>query len=315
MDPLPLTQRQQENRLGSLVCILALVLSFAVSPVQAAQSASPFHEVVTALPMAPSEWRRDFAAMGLSLIVDAYLEEAQLARSDDQEEARKKTRWSGSVERYADQLMELKLMIEQGQEVDIRVSATRDIILKSAGQQVMLSYPRARQQLAFEQRLLELFCDTRDCSALTAADAPLPETPAKAMINPDWAFTEDGAECRHQGLRLVFALTENTNHVRSFCEALLGELETLLSELQAMSQFGVAIELQHLQISRPPALTEHAVKINGSDDTIMLELPLLHQYPRLLPLLQPWLEARLRSETATLTVSATAFGWNGSTAD
>lgn len=315
MGPLPLAQRQQENRLGSLVCILALVLSLAVSPVQADQSASPFQEVVTALPLAPAEWRRDFAALGLSLIVDAYLEEAQLARSDDQEAARKKTRWSGSVERYADQLMQLKLAIEQGQEVVIRVSATRDVILKTGGQQVMLSYPRARQQMAFEQRLLELFCDARDCSVLTAADAPLPEEPAKAMINPDWNFTEDGAECRHQGLRLVFALTDNTNHVRTFCEALLAELETLLSELQAMSQFGVAVELQHLQISRPPALTEHAVKINGSDDTIMLELPLLHQYPRLLPLLQPWLEARLRGGPATLTVAATAFGWNGAAAD
>lgn len=306
---------EQENGLSGLYRMLTLALIFTAAPAQATQSTSPFDEVVTALATAPADWRRDFAAMGLSLIVDAYLEEAQLARSDKQEEARKKTRWSGSVERYADQLMQLKLAIEQGQEVDIRVSTTRDVIIKTGGQQVMLSYPRARQQIAFEQRLLTLFCDLRDCGALTMADAPLPEAPAQTMINPDWAFTEDGAECHHQGLRLVFALTENTNHVRSFCEALLGEIETLLTELQAVSQFGVAVELQHLQISRPPALTEHAVKINGSDDTIMLELPLLHQYPRLLPLLQPWLEARLRSETATLTVAATAFGWNGSTAD
>lgn len=301
--------------MGSLICILALVLSVAASPAQATQSASLFQEVVAALPMAPPEWRRDFAVMGLSLIVEAYLEEAQLARSDAQEDARKKTRWSGSVEHYADQLMQLKLAIEQDQDVVISVSATDDVIVKSGGQQVMLSYPRARQQAAFEQRLLERFCDARDCSALTAADAPLPAEPVPTLINPEWAFTEDGAECRHQGLRLLFALTKNTNHVRSFCEALLGELETLLTELQAMSQFGVAIELQHLQISRPPALTEHAVKINGSDDTIMLELPLLHQYPRLLPLLRPWLEARLSSETATLTVAATAFGWNGAAAD
>lgn len=306
---------EQENGLSGLYRMLTLALIFTAAPAQATQSTSPFDEVVTALATAPADWRRDFAAIGLSLIVDAYLEEAQLARSDKQEAARKKMRWSGSVERYADQLMQLKLAIEQGQEVDIRVSATRDVILKTGGQQVMLSYPRARQQVAFEQRLLTLFCDLRDCGALTSADAALTDEPITMTIKPDWAFTEDGAECRHKGLHLVFALTANNPGVRPFCEALLGELETLVTELQALLQFGVAVELQHLQISKPPALADHALRVNSSDDTIMLALPLLYQYPLLLPLAQPWLEARLRNDTTTLILSAAAFGWQGSAAD
>lgn len=271
----------------------------------AAVSASPvtqFDRLVLTLQTAPAPWRVEFASLALTQLAAAYHDEAGLARSPSPDD---NTRWSRSVDAYAYQLLFLKQDVEQAADVSIVQTAANDAIIALRGTRMMLSHPRPGQQRAFEQTLVEQFCQQRDCG-LEPLTPPTVETARSVSdIKPDWLFTEEGTVCRHQGLQLSFPRGSDTGALRLFCSALFNDVQTLQNELNKLQQFGVPIQWRNLSFNA----ATHTLHLNHSGDTLMLDLPILQRHPKLLPLLQPWLADRIQGRAANLSLSASELGW------
>ena len=304
------------SRRISTLQLLAILLLLQAAAVFATPSDTQFDRLMTSLNTAPFEERQAFASLALSQLADAYLTEAEQARSDSRGEGGgTRQRWSSSVEQFVNHLLLLKSDIDMGLGVTFGAGSARDVVIEAGGQSVMLSYPRPREQRAFEQALLESFCRLRPCETLSVSDAPrLPERPV-VDVQPGWTFATDGIECRHRGLALVFAEREYSDRLRQFCSAALREAEILSSELRKLVQFGMVIEWDALAIRQTANPAEQVVELNAARDSIPLGLPTLHAYPKLLALLQPWLQAQMEQQAVTLVLKAVDFGWNTASAE
>lgn len=289
-----------------LLCILLL----SPAPVLAAQSDTQFDRLIATLNEAPFEARQAFASLALSRLVDAYLAEVDQVRSDPRNQDGAQLRWSRSVEQYVNRLLLLKSDIDMGLDVAFSAGSSLDAVIEAGGQSVMLSYPRLREQRAFEQSLVEAFCRARMCETLAAVDTPRMLEPVVVEVRPEWTFAANRIECRHRGVSLVFAVREYSDRLRQFCNAVFREAETLSGELRKLAQFGMVIEWGALSIRPATTSSEQVVEVNAARDSVPLRLPTLSTYPRLLALLQPWLQAQLEHQVVTLTLKAADFGWH-----
>lgn len=300
-------------RISALQLLAILLLPSAAG--FATPSDTQFDRLMTTLNTAPFEERQEFASLALSRLADAYLTEAEQARSDRREESSgSRQRWSSSVEQFVNRLLLLKSDIDMGLGVSFGTGSARDVVIEAGGQSVMLSYPRPREQRAFEQSLLESFCRSRACETLSASDVtPMPQRPV-VDVRPGWTFATDSIECRHGGLTLVFAEREYSDRLRQFCSAAFHEVEILSGELRKLVQFGMVIEWDALAIRQTANPSEQVVELNSARDSIPLGLPTLQAYPKLLSLLQPWLQAQLEQQAFTLSLKAVDFGWSAASA-
>ncbi|MYM61756.1 hypothetical protein [Pseudomaricurvus sp. HS19] len=280
-----------------------------VTATAAAPAADPFASTVAALQGADPQWRADFARIALTQLAEAYIHEAELALTDPKLTPGERRRWSRGVEQYGNQLLFLQMDIEAGQEVNLYMAPATGAVLEAGGQQVVLTFPRPRQQLVYEQTVLEQYCQLRDCSQLAPGSA-LPASPrTDGSVTPLWSFTEAGGRCSYDGLKLQFSRGGNLSEQRQFCHALLVEVMALVNELIRQQQYGVHIDWLRLSVTAVRQGEEHAVRLNSSGDSVLLPLPVMAGLPQLLPRLHPWLAGKSRGEAASLTLSAGDIGW------
>lgn len=289
-------------------CVLATLVLASMSASAVAQPYTAFDRAIATLQQAPDERRAEFASLALAQLAEAYLTESNLAQTDPAASRVKRTRWPREVERYAHDLLFLKLDVERGMAVALEVLPATGTVLTVGGQQVVLTHPRPSRQAAFEESLLASFCQQHECDALLAEEVPATAEVIPEAVEPEWSFTEDGIVCSHGGLEFQFALDENSGSLRQLCGLLFLEIENLVAELKALQTFGVLIDWQHLALERTQQASEYSVILNAAGDVVLLRLPNLYDRPKLLPLLRPWLAANANGESATLSLSATEFG-------
>lgn len=320
--------------------LLALVLMADLQVTEAA--GSRYDRTIRALQVAEAEWRSDFAGIALWQLAGAYYAEADLARQDMQRRdlntaagsaQQKQRHWSSSVEQYASQLTRFQRRVEEGGAVLFDLSPVTEAVLQVDGIQVMLAHPRPQQQAVFEQKILEQFCQLRDCAALTGLmdvaakrswsateeDAITAVEPASAgtsqpsaaqrAVKPGWEFTANGSVCTYGGLRLRFVPGANPGAVRNLCLDLFAEIAVLLEGLRQQQQYGVRMDWSAL------AFSQSMLQLNRDSDLLRLQAPLLQANPALLRSLTPWLAAQLSGEQTMLELQADTFGWHGAALD
>jgi len=180
-----------------------------------------------------------------------------------------------------------------------------------AGKAVILTHPRADQQAAFEQRILQEFCARNECSLLSARDPTQEPIPVSvSSVKPLWAFTESGPMCSHQGIQLRFDGVQNVARRRSVCEQFLQEATILANEIAWQRRHGVSVEWDSLMIRPTPQRPEHLVQLNAAGDSILATMPLIYGSPGLLAHLTPWLQSRFTGNApVTVQLYATQYGW------
>jgi len=290
---------------NSIIYSLSLLLSATAA---ANQPENPFGRTVVALQTATAEVRAQFASLALGQLANAYIMEAGLAITDQVGRQGKQRRWSRSVERYANELLILKMDIDNGMDVRIQMTPSTGAIVQVAEHRVVLSYPRPNQQTAYEQALLETFCQQQDCNALALAEPQTAPLFSNEFVEPSWSFNEDGARCGGNGLTLQFRLTDRLAAQRGFCTALFQEVEELVAELSRQQDYGVMIDWQNLAILKLRQDMGYEVSLNDEGDSFVLQLPVLAAMPKLLPLLRPWLARRVNSRSAQANDEGNAQG-------
>lgn len=306
----------------------------------AAAAGSRYDRTLRALQTAEPEWRADFAGIALWQLAGAYRTEADLARQDISR-VQKNRHWSSSVDQYAGRLSVYQRRVEEGALIDFVLSSVTEAVLQVNGEPVMLAHPRPGQQAAFEQSVLEQFCQLRDCGALTGlavladrhgvagltdgmiavvGDQPLPETDrasaARLTLKPGWEFTTEGPVCTYAGVRLRFQQGDNPGAVRKLCLDLFAEIAVLGDGLRQQQQYGVVVEWAALEFSQTAVDGDSSMlKLNRSGDMLRLRAPLLKANTALLRSLTPWLESHLAEQQTTLDLQAGTYGWRGAALD
>ena len=167
-----------------------------------------------------------------------------------------------------------------------------DLLLLIDGEAVMLSSVHFSRQADLERAIVAQFCRRQRCSG--AADRPVSRASGwRQMVAPVWHLDADGPSCRGSGgLVLKFDNMSGMQAKRQACRQVFSELETLASELARQRRRGVVVNWDRLRVLPGPGARGNAVRLNGSGDTLWLDVPALAGSRQLFPRVSPWLAAR-----------------------
>ncbi len=309
------------RRAAGCVLLLACLLSGLAVQAQPPPEAPPlsrYQRTVQYLQHVPEAEQAEFAGTALGRLVEVYMAEADLARSEARAKAgvaaARLRGWAVAVDQYANQLLLVLDDLEQGFPLELSVSPQGQASLTVAGRAVMLSHPRPGQQGAYEQEVLADYCARHDCLAITATaaagESPQAIPMSAAQVSPRWTFTNAGPVCSYQGLDVQFGATRQLAALRDLCAQLMQELVGLAVELAWQRRHGVAVNWAALDIVATPGRPGHLVHLNLAGDSVLANVPLLAGSEGLLADIVPWLRARSAGEeTATLQLDAADYGW------
>ncbi len=259
---------------------------------------SRFFRTALQLGQASPEEIADFASTALTLLAQAYQQEAKLAQREAVQAGgdKKLLDWSRAVQNYSAQLSYVLADIELGLPVVLVPQGEKFVALEVADRMTILSHPRGNQQSVLEQQILQSYCARHDCVALlaTAAHRENESVPhAVGPLRPQWTFDEDGSACAYRGFQLRFAPGQNLAAARQFCRSLVTEIFSLIDELRWQQRHGVTIDWSLLQITTTPYGSDHQVLLNAAGDSVLRALPRLGDNPALIQTLSSWLALRV----------------------
>jgi hypothetical protein len=259
-----------------------------------------------ALGDAPEPMRADFAVIAIAQMAEAHSAEAERARREATQlsQERDPGRWAGAVDAYAAELRALANRVSPETALVIRTGPSNTVYLMIDGTPVMVNGPLAAQQAAFEQQIIERFCDLYLCEELLAGyQAPLPVSrPDKSVTQ--WSFSQNaGPVCSTaDGLEFQFRDMENLSGYRAACARVVAELDTLARGIERSRSGGVRVDWNRLAIQAVPGSEHHQVTLNTAGAAILAPLPGLAATPQLFTLLRPWLAARVSGKNYRLVV-------------
>lgn len=255
----------------------------------------------------PAALRADLAQIALTEMAAEYANEAQQARQEMRRRGKKANlgRWSGEVQKLADDYASLAMTITQATPVDISTGPDGSLYMYVAGQLVVASIPRMNEQSAFERRVVTRFCALNRCADLV--DLPLTAAPAtrrRARAKTLWSFSQDaGPTCSSpDGLVFMYPNTDDLGQKRETCARVVAELNTLASAIKTELAAGTRVDWQRLAI-HTSADGDEQVILNGSGHTLRLSLPTLAARQELLKRIRPWLTAKVNGTPYTLVIT------------
>jgi len=255
----------------------------------------------------PAPLRADLARIALTEMAAEYARDAERARQEMQRQGTtaKLARWSGEVQKLADDYAGLAETITQATPVETGTGPEGSLFLRVAGQMVVVSIPRLNEQAAFERQIVTRFCSLNRCADLM--DVPVQATPAgrpAARATTLWSFSQDaGPVCSSSdGLEFMFRSTDDLGQKRETCARVVGELNALATAMETEIAAGARVDWQRLEI-HTPADGDELVILNATGHPLRLSLPALATRPELLQLVRPWLAAKVHGTRYTLVVT------------
>ena len=291
--------------------MLVLLLLLGVLPLPAnargvasVQSASPHLLVQIAMVVenSPLPMRRDFAWLAITEMAGMYTSEAVRARHETRRTARAgdAARWAASVDDYAAKMQALAESITSATQVEITITANRQINLYVGGEPVIVTGAFSGQQAEYEKRVVDQFCVLYLCEQLLARfDLPPPDAAAiarkKSASGAYWSFSQhSGPVCMtDDGLEFQFSDLSGIREKRAACSQIVAELYELVFVLQHKRDAGIPVDWGALKINPLAGSDGHQVILNGVDD-IRMPLPGLAASKDLFRIVRPWLVARVK---------------------
>ena len=297
----------QKPLLGYPRLVLSLICSLLLSPAVSAEqhlnaplSFSELNRLAMAVSDAPTPVRVDFAVAAISEMVIAHRNEADRARQDARHNiaGRSPARWALAVDAYAADLTVVVNSVTTDTPVGIEIGPENSVALNIDGKPVMVSFPKTLQQAAFEQRVIERFCNLYRCEDLIAEYHRTDQSPRVKNSPPLWSFSEQaGPVCAtDDGLEFQFQDTVNLSQKRKACGQIVAELNALAELIAKNLSGGVRIDWNRLAIRPLAGEDQHLVELDGEGGSIRMPLPALAATTQLFILVRPWLAAKVKGD-------------------
>jgi hypothetical protein len=289
-----------------LLLLCGLSLCAPLLPAEDSMPTYPLSQLAEGIADGPAALRADLARIALAEMAVEYAREAQQARSEMQRRGKKASlaRWSGEVQKLADDYAQLAETITPATPIEIRTGPDGSLYLHVAGQLVVVSIPRMNEQTAFERQIVNRFCSLNRCADLV--DEPVQAAPATrpvARAKTLWSFSQDaGPTCSSpDGLEFMYRNTDDLGQKRETCARVVAELKALAKAIETEIAAGARVDWQRLAIHTLGDGDEQVI-LNGTGHTLRLSLPTLAPRPELLIRVRPWLTAKVNGTPYTLVI-------------
>ncbi len=305
-----------KNRKTALIAYLVAILLNAVGtsamavPSPAADDADPkrhfLYRLAEQLHDKDPLQRYDFASISLAELTDAYRRShAQSFKEKHSkiERQRKLARWRNGLERYIDQLQQIRSQLTFDSRIEVVTTPRGPINLFINQMPVVLSGPEISQARHLEQQIVDRFCSLHDCSAFDRnpvhADAQVRPKPAPVGAGRWRLQYRQGARYETpDGLVFVFRSLSGRQQKQRRCELIARDMRLLVSELLTAQRAGYPIDWTTLRIqSLYEGPTEH-ININRQGDYLRLDLSFFDSQRQPDQQLLKWVRRRVENREA-----------------
>jgi hypothetical protein len=254
----------------------------------------------------PVPLQSDLARIALTELAAVYADEAKQARYEMRHRAKKPAlrRWSVAVQKLADDYAALAESVTPSTPIQVSIGPEGSLYLQLDGKLVVVSSPRMNEQSAFEQRVVERFCNLNRCTDLL--DATVLPVPAKTRITRAatlWSFSQNaGPTCiSRDGLEFMFRNSDKLVQKREACARAVAELNILAAALAQETATGTRVDWGQLAVHAQVDGDEQVV-FNDSGYHLRLPLPTLAPRRELLKRVRPWLAAKVEGTPVTFVI-------------
>jgi hypothetical protein len=289
-----------------LSCLLANAVLARESTAGLPAAIPDFKRLALAIGKQTDTMRADFAVTAITELALAHTGEADRARREAPHNRHDNDllRWARTVDAYAAELSAIAASITPATPIDIGISHEDVVYLNVAGRLVMLGNPRVSEQLAYEERVTERFCELHRCEGLVREFRPPRRVSSSRTRTPHWSFSQQsGPACNTEG-GLVFQFRDTTDLrlKRDACARIAAELDTLTAVIRQHLAQGTRIEWDRLAIRALPGEELQLLELNGDGAVFRVAAPGLAAATKLFTLVRPWLTARVKGNSYRMVV-------------
>lgn len=289
-----------------LACLLPVTTLFAAQDATLVPAFS-LNQLAAKIADGPAPLRTELASLALAELADIYADEAAHALQDQRKHPSGSglRNWAAGVQKLADDYASLARSINPMTPVELGIGPEGSLQLIVNNRLVVASSPRMNRQAAYEQRVVNRFCELNRCAdimrdmMISWSGQPVTDTG-----NTQWVFSDrNGPTCRgNDGLELQFGNTLNLGQKRELCARTVDELNRLASAIRQRSSGGIIIDWNLLTIHDRPEPEQHKVVLNQDGEALLLPLPVLAAHAELFRMVRPWLAARVRNDRLALVI-------------
>ena len=255
---------------------------------------------------APMVLRSDFARAVLSEVILAYGQEASRARSEFRRTSfhTDSSRWTAAVDALVRDLQRLLEELLPSTPVQVSAQDAEALYVIVNGNPVLLAGPRAIENAALKQRVIDRFCSRNDCNDLigdTQSQAAVAEHPESTAL---WRFDDPGGPvcASGDGLELQFRSDANLEEKREACTRIMAELNLLANWLRSGIRNGKTVDWTRLGMHPTTGTDLQRIVLNGEGDYVLMSLPALQKAQKLFSQILPWLAARVGDKRYNLVI-------------
>jgi hypothetical protein len=258
--------------------------------------APPVALLAKSMETASPEARTDFVWIALDEMFIAYDRElieldAQLG---DTPMAHPDARWMQATRAYAQRLRDIAEAMTPQTPVEVRVEVPGLLLLYVEDAVVEVSGPRIAEPDFMGQRIVERYCEIRECDMATTLEEPV-EVREPVTVKAIWSFSSArGPVClTNIGLEFQFKDIRDIGRKRSACIQVAEQLRELSQGLKRAADTGVFIDWEIMTIVSSGAGKAEQVVLNRRGEYLLLSLPSLGSSKTLQQIALPWVRARV----------------------
>lgn len=220
--------------------------------------------------------QKDFALISLNQMLASYIDALEHAKQADYNSSKKRlklARWQRATARLTKELETKIQLIEEGDDFTLFVDRKDQVIILIQGNPILITGPDGRDA-EIEKIVLELYCNTWDCSALEIREEEVEQetTPAAGA----WSFADmkRPAYIAMDKVRCQYNDFTDKKTKAALCEQLALELQQFESAL-AQARRKYSIDWESIITHPPKAGLDQYFVINPNGHYIRIQSPLL----------------------------------------
>lgn len=293
---------KQSNRISFVLTMVFTSIAAAAAPQQFTADlvhksdvrVSRYDDVVAALLESGAEEQAHFAAVAITLMIEAYEAELDRNGAGTASAGAEHAGWQAGTRSYVEQLRRIGESLAARPRLEMIREAHGGVRLVIGREQVMLNAPRMRDQVALERSVAERVCGFFACGERgTTIEERVDQRMAQSGGAWEFGTNQPPAYKSGDGLRCVFADRRHLKLKKNACINLVRELRLLAEALSALKAQGEMIDWRELAILQTGPGNPQKIVYSTARRYVSMHVPNLLHAEAVWRQAMPWVRAHV----------------------
>jgi hypothetical protein len=233
----------------------------------------------------------------MAVMYDAEATKSREEKSSGAGQNFEKSRWRHSAVEYAEKLRLVSQYINQTTEIKLYIEEYGEPTIVIDGKPYILTSPDLKKSGLLYAAIVENLCGQGICLQDDETQE-VEDNKLRIVVKAEWKMAVDSKPeyLSEDGLHFVFSDLQDRKKKQEICLRAMRELGLIAESLKEISNKGVSIDWDVLDLELISGSYGHKLIINSFKDSLVMDLIVLGQNDNLFTQAIPWLKATVKGE-------------------